>query len=533
MKKISVDRSSFEDLRNMDCIYVDKTAYLYDLVGDKSTSYYFISRPRRYGKSLMCSTLCALFEGKRELFKGLYIDSTDYSFEKYPVLHFNFAGYSVKSYEAFLNDFQTSIISEAEKNGVKVEKSEPSSMLTSFLSGIDRKAVIIVDEYDSPIIHTYKDAEKADNIRDTLSTFYAVIKNTDSKIRFFFLTGITKFSNMSIFSQMNNLIDLTFERNYASAFGYTEEELETYFSEYIDAYMKSDDREYDNREDFLSTVRDYYDGYRFSYRSGERVYNPVSVGRFFMSGCYFEPYWENTGASTLAVELARDYHLERIISQNPSLPLSAVNTFDYSLLRERKLKESQVLALLLFTGYLTIADGSPEGLTLTFPNTEIRKTFTQNLVERFTGIESGIYAMEGVKAVRERSTARLTKVFNAFLEEFPYTILGKKEKSYQTAFYSFFLMIGGARIDAEEASLNGRSDIVLSTNRDVFIIEMKVDDSVDDALNQIKTRGYYHKYINTEKTIHIIGLDFSSRSRQIAKWKEEIIDKRSEPGCLG
>jgi len=265
-------------------------------------------------------------------------------------------------------------------------------MLTSFLSGIGRKAVIIVDEYDSPIIHTYKDSKKADNIRDTLSTFYAVIKNTDSKIRFFFLTGITKFSNMSIFSQMNNLIDLTFERNYASAFGYAKEELKTYFSEYIDAYMKSDDREYDNREDFLSAVRDYYDGYRFSYRSEERVYNPVSVGRFFMSGCYFEPYWENTGASTLAVELARDYHLKRIISQNPVLPLSAVNTFDYSLLRERKLKESQVLALLLFAGYLTIADGSPEGLTLTFPNTEIRKTFTQNLVERFTGIESGIYA---------------------------------------------------------------------------------------------------------------------------------------------
>lgn len=141
--------------------------------------------------------------------------------------------------------------------------------------------------------------------------------------------------------------------------------------------------------------------------------------------------------------------------------------------------------------------------------------------------------MKGVKAVRERSTARLTKVFNAFLEEFPYTILGKKEKSYQTVFYSFFLMIGGARIDAEEASLNGRSDIVLSTNRDVFVIEMKVDDSVDNALNQIKTRGYYHKYINTEKTIHIIGLDFSSRSRQIAEWKEEIIDKNQEPSFLG
>ena len=534
MKRITVNVRSFEDLRTRgDYIYVDKTKYVYSLVENELNNYYFISRPRRYGKSLMCSTLHALFEGKRELFKGLYIDSTNYSFEKYPILHFNFADMNAESYEDFLYAFQERLINQAENYGITLERKKPSEMLYEFLLKASKKTVIIVDEYDTPIIHTYKDLEKADRIRDTLSTFYSVIKNRDDKVRFFFITGITKFSNMSIFSQMNNLTDLTFDKDYASAFGYTEEELESNFAEYIDEYMKRGDREYETREEFFSAIRDYYDGYRFSYRSENRVYNPVSVGKFFNSGCYFEPYWENTGANTLAVELAADYHLERIISENPILPLSAVNTFDYSLLREKKLKDLQVLSLLLFTGYLTIKDGDYDALTLTFPNTEIRKSFTQNLVERFTGIEASLYAVEGIRAVKRGDMERLEKTFNAFLKEFPYTILEKKERSYQEAFFSFFLMLGGSRIDAEEASLRGRSDIVISTNRDVYVIEMKVDESAVKAVEQIKEKGYYHRYINTRKTIHIIGLNFSSETRQITEKKEEIIDKSKEPTYLG
>ena len=388
MKEITVNVRSFEDMRTIgDYIYVDKTKYIYSLVRSELKNYYFISRPRRYGKSLMCATLHALFEGKRELFKGLYIDSTDYSFEKYPVLHLNFADFSTDDYEAFLDDFQIALVKEARRNGVEVEKSRPSTMLASFLEQTEKKAVIIVDEYDTPVIDTYMDKEKSDRIRNTLSTFYTVIKNNDDKVRFFFITGITKFSNMSIFSKMNNLTDLTFDKNFAAAFGYTEEELETYFSDYIDAYMLREDREYETREEFLEAVRDYYDGYRFSYRSDVRVYNPVSVGTFFQNDCEFEPYWDNTGASTLAVTLARDYNLERIMTEDVELGLMTINTFDYSHLREKKLDDSQVLALIYFTGYLTIKEGDSDGLTLTFPNTEVRKTFTQNLVHLFTGLD--------------------------------------------------------------------------------------------------------------------------------------------------
>jgi len=535
MKKIiPVSNPIFENLRqDDDCIYVDKTEYVYRLVSDRINRYYFISRPRRYGKSLMCSTLHSLFEGKRELFRGLYIDSTDYSFEKYPVLHLNFAGFSTENYEAFLDDFQIALVNEARKNGVKVKKSRPSTMLSSFLNQTEKQAVIIVDEYDSPIIDSYMDKEKCDRIRDSLSTFYTVIKNSVDKVRFFFITGITKFSNMSIFSKMNNLTDLSMNDDYAAAFGYTQEELENYFSEYIDAYMARDDREYETRGEFLEAVRDYYDGYLFSPDSTVRVYNPVSIGTFFNNKCRFRSYWVNTGASTLAVSLARDYNLERIMTDDVELEMEGINTFDYSYLREKKLNDSQVLALIYFTGYLTIKSGSSNVLCLTFPNTEVREMFTKNLVAMFTGIKTSIFADRAVQAVRSGDVSEIARVMNAYMKEYQYDTLDKAEKGYQEMFFSFFLMIGGVRVSAEDRTLIGRSDILLTLKRDVYIIEMKVDESAEKALEQIHEKGYYDRYINTEKTIHLIGLNFSSEKKQIDAWKQETVDKTKEPSFLG
>ncbi len=532
MKKITVDRSSFEDLRTLDCIYVDKTEYIYNLVKDESSSYYFLSRPRRYGKSLICSTLHALFDGKRELFKGLYIDSTDYSFEKYPVLHFDFSNINTESYDDFLQAFQNRITGQAEINGVKVDIKKPSEMLYSVLDQLDKRAVIIVDEYDTPIIHTYKDIKKADRIRDTLSQFYTVIKSRGDKIRFFFVTGITKFSNMSIFSQMNNLTDLTFDRNCAALLGYTEDELESYFSEYIDEHMLREDREYKTREEFLSAIRDYYDGYRFSYENPVKVYNPVSVGCFFNGRCSFKNYWINTGASTLAVELAKDYHLESIISGDESLDTDNFSTFDFLLLASKKLDKYQVMALLYFTGYLTIKEGSENSLTLTFPNREVRTAFTRSLIKLYSSVQIASYTEKAANAIKENDIVKLIGVMNAYYEQIPYVILSK-EIGYQSMFYAFFLLMGVDSIIVEETTTLGRIDVLISTKSDVWVIEIKVDQSADEALNQIKVKRYYGKYINTDKEIHIVGLNFSSETRQITEWKEEMVDKSSEPTWLG
>ncbi len=532
MKKITVNVRSFEDLRTKgDYIYVDKTQYVYSLVENELNNYYFVSRPRRYGKSLMCSTLCSLFEGKRDLFKGLYIDSTGYSFEKFPVLYFNFAEYNTTSYEAFLNDFQIALINNAGLNGIEIEKSEPSTMLTSFLTKAGKKTAIIVDEYDTPILHTYKNIEKADRIRDALSAFYSVIKNSDEKVRFFFITGITKFSNMSFFSQMNNLTDLTFEARFASAFGYTEKELEENFSEYIDSYMSRSDRDYENREDFIGSIRAYYDGYKFSYASDEKVYNPVSVGSFFNGECRFRNYWNETGANTLAVNLARDYNLETIIVDNVRLDFDSIVSFDYLDLARGGINPMQILSLFLFAGYLTIKEGNENVFTLTFPNIEVRTSFTRSLVKRYSGITGAFYVDEAEKALSKHDTALLVKVLNAYYKEHPYTLL-EKEKGYQLAFYSFFVMMGGVAMRAEETTLLGRSDIVLETKNDVYVIELKRDKSAVKAMEQVRTMGYHEKYVNTDKTIHIIGLNLISEERQINEWVEEIVDKTKEPTFL-
>ncbi len=352
-------------------------------------------------------------------------------------------------------------------------------------------------------------------------------------MRFFFITGITKFSNMSIFSKMNNLTDLSMNDDYAAAFGYTQEELEDYFSDYIDEYMEREDREYETREEFLEAVRNYYDGYLFSPDSTERVYNPVSIGTFFKNKCRFRSYWVKTGASTLAVNLARDYKLERIMTDDVVIGINAIDTFDYSYLREKQLDDSRVLALIYFTGYLTIRNGNSNVLHLSFPNTEVRTAFTQDLVERFTGIDTSIYAESAVEAVRSGKTEEIVRVMSAYMKEYRYDTLDKAEKGYQQMFYSFFLMIGGVRVSAEDRTLLGRSDVILTFRKDVYIIEMKVDETAEAALKQIHDNGYCDRYINTEKTVHLIGLNFTSEKRQVDSWVEETLDKTKQPSYLG
>ena len=293
MKEITRYDCSFEEIRDIDSIYVDKTKYIYNLVEDDVNYYYFITRPSGFGKSLMCSTLHALFEGKRELFKGLYIDSTDYAFEKYPVLHFDFSNIKTESFEEFRETFQNLIIEQAAINGFTVESKAPSQMLLSILDSYDGKVVIIIDEYDYPLVHTAGDTNLYERIKNTFSTFYSVIKNTDEKIRFVFITGVVRLT--SVLYAINNITDITLDENYAAAFGYTEDELLSNFSSYIDEYMERDERKYETREDFIEHVREYYGGYRFSYENPVSVYNPIFVGKFFTYGLWGYPSARNAG----------------------------------------------------------------------------------------------------------------------------------------------------------------------------------------------------------------------------------------------
>ena len=488
-----------------------------------------ISRPRRYGKSLFCSTLEHLFKGERELFKGLYIaEETDYSFEKHPVLHFNFSLLNTSSFESFLFGFEDMIAEKAIESGIELERNLPSYMLMEFLRRSEKASVIIIDEFDSPIIDSLNDKGKLERIRSEFSSFYSVMKNTGSKVRFLFITGVTKLSNMSIFSKMNNLTDVSMRAEYASAFGYTEKELEENFKEYIDDYLSSKDCPYKERNEFLSDVRDYYDGYRFSVDTDIKVYNPVSVGMFFQNGCRFNNYWESTGVSTLAVEMAKRYDLVDIMEKEPGAGMASFTSFDIADIVDGNLNKYGVYALLYYTGYLTIDRGNNMGLYLKFPNKEISTSFSSSLITRYMKKGNSLEYMvfRANDAIRQGDTEEFIAILKEYYEAFPYDLLDKdKEKTYQLLFHAFFVASGMDAI-AEDHSLRGRADNVIKTKSHIYICELKVDGSVKEALAQIKERKYYEKYLPLKTKgmeIHLIGINFSSEERNIKCYKEELV----------
>ena len=417
----------------------------------------------------------------------------------------------------------------AHENGVDVKDSTPTYMLQEFLDKSERQSVIIIDEFDSPIIDSLDDREKLENIRKAFSNFYNTIKNKSSKIRFLFIAGVTKLSNMSIFSKMNNLTDVSMRAEYASAFGYTDEELECSFKEYIDDYFSSEGCQYEEREELLSDIREYYDGYRFSVDTDIKVYNPVSVGMFFQNGCRFNNYWEMTGVSTLAVEMAKRYSLVDLMEDRIVVGMEAFTSFDISLLSEKILRASSIYALLYYTGYLTIQDGDTDALVLGFPNKEISRTFTYSLITRYMGISSDLGSMiHGVKrAMEEGDVPAFIEKLQEYYESFPYDLLYKdKERTYQLLFHAFFVA-SGMDAAAEDHSLRGRADNVIRTKSHIYVCELNVDGSAEDALAQIKERKYYEKYLPLARKknikLHLVGIDFSSEERAIKEFKEETI----------
>ena len=421
------------------------------------------------------------------------------------------------------------IAEKAIESGIELERNLPSYMLMEFLRRSEKASVIIIDEFDSPIIDSLDDKGKLERIRSEFSSFYSVVKNTGSKVRFLFITGVTKLSNMSIFSKMNNLTDVSMRAEYASAFGYTDEELEGSFKEYIDDYLSSGGCPYEEREELLSDIREYYDGYRFSIGSEERVYNPVSVGKFFSNGCSLENYWESTGVSTLAVELAERYDLLNLVEEKQEVGMSAFTSFDISLLAESSLKASSIYALLYYTGYLTIADGDLKGLTLSFPNKEISTTFTSSLVSRYMGesadLDSIVYSAD--RLLEKGDVPAFIEKLQEYYESFPYDLLYKdKEKTYQLLFHAFFVA-SGMDAAAEDHSLRGRADNVIRTKSHIYVCELKVDGSAEDALAQIRERQYYEKYLPLARKknikLHLVGMNFSSEERNIKDFKEEIL----------
>ena len=508
MKPLTTSIYTFSNLINEGFLYVDKSAGLYDLI--KRNGQYFLARPRRFGKSLLISTLKAIFQGKRELFNGLAIDKLDYDWQSYPVIHLDMGSCAKSSSEDLNRVLSKEISTIAAQHKIELSDGDASEKFKEFvilLSANDQKVVILVDEYDKPLLN-HIGKESAKEIQGVLKNFYSVIKTTEPYQRFALITGVSKFSKVSIFSDLNNLTDLTMTASEATLLGYTQEELEENFDEYIDAVAKEQDL---SKEACLNKLRDWYNGYRF-HQKAQTVYNPVSVMKCFQDK-EFKNYWFETGTPTFLIEM---FKKEQIDLENTTVFEPDFSTYEPS--------ELSTLPLLFQTGYLTIAGtellGEELSFKLDFPNSEVKRSFSKYLAQglaHIQGVELSSAALSIIKAANENRIDDLLETMKVFFANIPYDISIAQEKYYQTIFYTVFNVLG-SMIEAEARTNSGRIDALIKSDNFIYIFEFKLNGTAEEALQQIEDKQYALPYANDPRKLFKIGVEFSKEIRNIDRW---------------
>jgi len=537
MKEISTSISTFADLVSYGCLYVDKTMYIHRMV-TASKGQFFLSRPRRFGKSLTVSTLDALFKGRRDLFKGLYIDSTDYDWKEYPVIHIDFSVLDMSSLKALREDLVQVLQEIASSYGVELKIKRPAGAFRELITKLKSKfgcgVVILIDEYDKPLLDHIGNKKKSEAFQKFLSGFYQVIKGSEPKLRFVLLTGITRFSKVSVFSVLNNLTDISMDERYACMLGYTQKELEENFREWIDFAVEkgvSDDMgsRFD-REGLLQELKRWYDGFRFCPGS-ESVYNPVSVGMFFDQGCIFRSYWFSTATPSYVIALLKLNDIAAIDVEGASMSARSLDTFDVLGLSEPNVGRAKVIQILFQSGYLTISpcvNSYANELLVTFPNYEVECSFLENLFTSYTKDDTANYTLGIRNAAKSGDTAALIEEIKSCISNISYVLHEKSEKYYHSIVMA--IMLGaGLDVGMEQTTNIGRIDGVINTANHLYIIEFKLDRTADEAVHQIDEKKYLQKYMvparSKGKTIHKLGINFSYKDgvKNIYDWKEEIV----------
>ena len=516
MKNITSSVYSFEKLRNEGYLYVDKTEFIWNLINPAGESY-FLSRPRRFGKSLTISTLKAFFEGKKELFKGLAIYDKPYDWKPYPVIHLDLNGFDFGSIEALRSSLCRLMRETAASHHLHLNESKPEQMFREIITELSKKneIVILLDEYDKPILNNIGKPECKQILAD-LKAFYSVIKAFEGKLRFALITGVSKFCHVSLFSDLNNLTDITMNAKYATMLGYTQTEFESNFREQIEAASQKLGMP---KEELLPEIKAWYDGYRF-HADCESIYNPVSLAKFFESGGEFNNYWFSTGTPTFLMELVKKtkFDFDNILSK----PVSsmAFNAFEIDKL--------DPLTLLLQTGYLTIKSMVKKynmpWYWLDFPNREVSFSFNTSLVNAYTRKSDNFvtnFCEELADSIVGGNIKQLRKTMEVFFAGISYEIHHKDESNFQNIFFALFRLLG-YYIKAESHTNDGRIDAVAETDDYVFIFEFKLDDD-ETALFQIKEKKYYKQYELSNKKIFLNGVRFDTKTGQIADWQTEEV----------
>lgn len=514
IRRYPIGIQNFEKLRTNNYVYVDKTALVYKLANTNST--YFLGRPRRFGKSLLVSTLEAYFLGKKELFRGLAIESLEKEWNSYPVLHIDFSGskyYSVDHLKAAIN--KQLLLWEkvyGSEEGDTTFNLRFESVIRRIYEQTGKQVVVLVDEYDSPMLDSNNDEETQEEIRNIMRNFFSPLKKSDPYLRFLFLTGISKFSQMSIFSELNNLQNISMWDEYSAICGITEKELHTEMKVDIEAMAQANNETF---EEACMHLKQQYDGYHFSENS-EDIYNPFSLMNAFAQKSYAN-FWFSTGTPTFLINLLQecDFDIKELDDTT-----ATAEQFDTP-----TNKITDPIPVLYQSGYLTIKGYDPEFqvYTLAYPNKEVRKGFIESLMPAYVHLparENTFYVMSFIKDLRAGNIDNCMERMKSFFASIPNKLNNKGEKHYQTIFYLLFRLMG-QYVDAEVDTAIGRADAVVRLQDAIYVFEFKVDGTPEAALKQINSKKYAIAYQSDDRKVVKIGVNFDSATRTVGEWEIE------------
>ena len=509
-----IGMQTFEKVREENCIYIDKTEYVYRLAHSKS-NYVFLSRPRRFGKSLLVSTLHAYFEGRKDLFKGLAIDRLETEWTQYPVLHFDMSTAKHMDKEQLERELNLKLLKYEEIYGRGEGEIDTNQRLQGLIERAyqktGRKVVILIDEYDAPLLDVVHEDEMLPKLRNVMRNFYSPLKACDPYLRFVFMTGITKFSQLSIFSELNNLDNITMDSEYAAICGISKEELLTQMAPDIELLAENMDI---TKEEALQELKNNYDGYHFAWPSPD-MYNPFSLLNAFKKG-NIASYWFGSGTPTYLIEMLRKFN---VLPQQIGQRRCAVEDFDAP-----TEQITDITPLLYQSGYITIKDYSrySKVYTLDVPNREVRMGLAKSLLVNYVKRPAELRTLVGDMAemlLTEDMDGALS-LMQEVLSTVPYCDNTHYEGHYQQMLYLIFTMLG-YYVDVEVHTPKGRVGIVLRTRHRLYVMELKINSSADTAMEQIDLKKYDKRFALCGLPIVKVGINFDTETRTIKDWNIE------------
>ena len=512
MKQIPIGIQAFSSLIKEGFVYLDKTDMIYKLANRKAC--YFLSRPRRFGKSLTLSTLHEYFDGQKELFKGLKIEKLETKWETYPVLHFDFNNAKYDSIENFQNTLDSKLEDYETGYGLQAKKEFSTrfeKIIEAAANQTGKEVVVLVDEYDKPLLNNIDNKDLQDQIRTELKAFYGALKTCDKQIKMAFITGVTKFSKVSLFSDVNNLTDISQEREFSTLCGITEQEIHEQLDDYVQ--LMADINEI-SKEDCYKELKRWYEGYHFS-KNCVDIYNPFGL----MKALYhkdFDEYWFESGTPTFLVKEIKKHNMN--LSDLDSVEcdgdtLSMIDNF-----------EDNPVPLMYQSGYLTIKgyDSTFDAYTLGMPNKEVGAAFSKFLLNYYypKTRENAFSVKSFARDVLKGDIDGFMKRLCALLADSSYEIVGEAEKYFQNVFYLIFKLLG-FYTEVERNTSDGRMDAVVKTPQHIYVFEFKLDAPAQEALDQINSKEYAIPFSVDGRKLYKIGVSFSSETRKVKEWVKE------------